>query len=400
MGRRYELIKEFFKINLNKLYFLLQLDLSDFTAIGDVVSGRADVTALSSVTLDWKDLVSFVGPMGLKEIRFVTSIPALKLGNMGFFFPFCADVLGYLIISFLIVTSLMYYAMKIYMCNTGSSEVEKTEIFIDAVMITWGLTLDQDVGEERGTRYISLLWIAFILVMGTGYKSNLAAFMSFPSSEVKPQNFQQLDISKEYTIYFENSAGAAWFYLESSDNPMISGLKRRMVPVDLSKCVISAFMESKAACVIWSVKIRPAEMKYLSVAQVPTTLITSADSIWDLGLHMAIEKHSRFKDALQFIAMSCYESGLVSHWIENMLPQYRKEGLEWLNSQKTTKLRDRLRMFGEEYLKKDEAKVLQVENVEIVFLVWGVGLLMAISWFGVEFGWRRNTIRTFVSYLA
>lgn len=347
------------------------------------------MAAVSSHTYDWNKLASFLGPIGGTEMVFVTAIPEAKLGNMGFILAFHPDVWGYLSVAFVITASVMFLAMLIFTRKSGGPEAGK-DLLIDAVITTWGITLDQDAGEERGTRYVSILWIAFVLVMSTGYKSNLAVFMSFPSLKVKPQNFPELDVSTEYTIYFDKSAGAAWFYFHSSDNPLIINLRKRMVPVDPTECVILAFMESKAVCTSWLVKMRPTEMKNLSATNAPTTLITSADSIWEVGYHMAIEKHSRFKDAFQFITMSSFESGLISAWIEKMMPLYRKEGLAWLESQNTSKLRDKLNTFSNEYLKKDEAKVLQVENFEYVFLIWGVGLFITVAWFSCEFCWQKH----------
>lgn len=106
---------------------------------------------------------------------------------------------------------------------------------------------------------------------------------------------------------------------------------------------------------------------------------------------MAIEKHSRFKDAFQFIAMSCFESGLISAWIEHITAVYKMEGLAWLDSQGSSKLRAKLRKFREEYSKKDEPRILETENFEYVFLFWGAGLLMALVWFAWELGRKLCT---------
>lgn len=261
------------------LYFLGTKRLQNFNikAIGEVISSRADVAAISFHIYDWNKLASFVGPMGVLEMEFTTSVPAKTLGKTGFLYPYHSDVWGYVIVAFLLMTTLMFLAMYISRRKCEETDISAIKVLANAVVNIWGLNFDQNAGQVKQMRHVTILWIGFTVVMNTGYKSNLAALMSRLNPEMKPKTFSELAVSEEYTIYFDKSAGAAWYYIETSNNRLLKKLGRRMVPVDPTKCVMLSFIDNKAVCTTRSVKIKPTEKKNLSMTHVPTLLTTSTD---------------------------------------------------------------------------------------------------------------------------
>lgn len=238
----------------------------------------------------------------------------------------------------------------------------------------WSLNFEQTLERKpQGSRLLVVMWVTFMLVIGTGYRSNMAAFISFPMREPRPSTFKELQHASEYKVKFDLSGISAWTQFTESTNPMIRNLQRRSrTEHNTSVCVINAFMEQSTVCIGWDFTLTLATAQSMTIPQLHTPLYTSTDSVWAAWYTFALAKNSVFTDTFQFIGQACFERGLTQFWRGRLLKEYQKEGASWLESHTGTQLYKRLvrvRRGG-----RNETKALTLENFEFMFLILFTGL--------------------------
>ncbi len=91
------------------------------------------------------------------------------------------------------------------------------------------------------------------IITGTGYRSNLASFLSVPSITPVPATFDDLAAATEYRITLNNLGVAETQFFEFNTNPAIQEIKKRLGynpnPIE---CICDSFLLQKMACIAWT----------------------------------------------------------------------------------------------------------------------------------------------------
>jgi len=103
-------------------------------------------------------------------------------------------------------------------------------------------------------RFTVSFWLIFVLLISTGYKSQLIASLTHPGSlGYVPSTFAELSSRSEYKIHFHHINGAAVSFFANNSSPVVSTLCKRLVVKTIADCVSDAFdfNSEKAACITW-----------------------------------------------------------------------------------------------------------------------------------------------------
>ncbi|CAL8070573.1 unnamed protein product [Orchesella dallaii] len=363
---------------------------------GDVVYGRADIASVSTQTPARNGFADFVGPFGRAHLIFMIPYAETHVGKYAIFRSYTPQVWFCILSIFFIFVALTYNALKMSIISGISDIRAKTNNISPislAFLISWSLSFEQaTVRLTKGIRFLVIMWVAFVMIIGTGYRSNLAAYISFPTTEEIPKTFSQLSRDLTYKIWFDLSGMSAWTFFSTSTTPMIQSIRKRSIPIEnTSQCVMRAFMNPSTVCVGWDLTLKIAASKNMSISSLNYPLYATTQPVIHGFFSFALEKHSIFTGAFQQIGQSLFEKGILHFWRNTMIKQYRSEGIKWVNSRKKSRLYRKLVDLGEQRGNKNKSKALSIENVEFIFLILLAGIFISFAVFCWEM-WRMKRI--------
>lgn len=359
-----------------------------YKVYGDLLYGKADIASVSTQTVDRNGLADFVGPFGRAHLIFVTSPPEKHVGKYTIFRSYTVGVWGIILVFFAVFVVLFYKAFQ-HSVSRGMIK-HKGSLLSKAVLLVWSLSFEQtEEKRPKGIRVLMIIWVAFIVVIGTGYRSNLAASISLPQPEQKPKTFQQLSEQINYDINFDLSGISGWTHFEDSNSPMLRNIRDRSAKMEnTSECVMRSFMDKKTVCIGWDFTLKYAAAKNMTIPQLKYPLTESIEPVWAAWYTFALPKNSKFTEAFQHIGQTIFEMGLTAYWRERLLNSYRWASLNWTNSQVKTSLYNKLEALRRSG--KSESKPLEIENVEFVFIILIVGLFVSFLRFTFEVWTKRK----------
>lgn len=289
---------------------------------------------------------------------------------------------------FVVFVGLFYKAIQLSV-KRGTIK-PNPRLFVRSVLLVWSMSFEQtEEKRPKGIRLLMIMWVAFIVVIGTGYRSNLAANISLPEPEQKPKTFKELSEQKNYKINFDFSGVSAYVYFEQSNGTIFKNIHKRAKGLEnTTDCVVESFKGLNTVCIGWDFTLKSAAAKNLTIAQLNDPLTLSTDSAWEAWYTFALPKNSIFTVAFQYIGQTLFETGLTGYWRANLLNSYRRNSLEWTDTQIDTPMYKKLEKLRRS--SKTETKPLKVENVEFLFVILLAGFGLSLCSFFYElFSVRR-----------
>ena len=167
---------------------------------GAVLYGTADVSLLTSATAERYKVIDIVW-VGPDSVLFVTRLPQLTVEWKAIWYPFSAILWALFGLAFGAVCGTMWTLLRL-------SNFHGESLYI-SLIIPYQITLDQgfDIRIPTEVKLLGALWMYFILVMSTAYKSDLISYFTFPQEEEIARTFAQLDLRKDYSVQFNYFAG-------------------------------------------------------------------------------------------------------------------------------------------------------------------------------------------------
>jgi hypothetical protein len=130
--------------------------------------------------------------------------------------------------------------------------------------------LDQDCVLPTSTplRTFVAVWLFFVLVLTTLYRSKLVSLLAFPYIESLPRDFEELAYSS-YKVGFMKSGDSAYNTLAASTDPVYVKLLKEMEIVEGKvglKCLEKVVTQRKYGCIAYDFALRYLTEKNLSDA--------------------------------------------------------------------------------------------------------------------------------------
>ncbi|CAG7724705.1 unnamed protein product [Allacma fusca] len=123
-----------------------------------------------------------------------------------------------------------------------------------SIFIPYQISLDQgfDIQLPGSVKFITAVWMLFIIVISTGYRCDLVSWLAFPESEQIPTDFDMLDRRRDYKVVFNFHAGTSYHYFNNAKSGLIRNIRQRFIlEPDVATCAIASAMEPKAVCISW-----------------------------------------------------------------------------------------------------------------------------------------------------
>ncbi|CAG7726604.1 unnamed protein product [Allacma fusca] len=152
--------------------------------------------------------------------------------------------------------------------------------------------------------------------------------------------------------------------------------------VSAVECVVAAFENDQVACVGWGDLLYSAIAKNLTLAMGIDPLFISQNSLINNWLAFGLRKDSQYTEALNYIATSYAEAGLVEKWKEDINFKYKQTGKTWISTQTQSKVFEKLTQMTLGRL--NEPKPFRIENVQVSFIIFVVGVSLSSFYFFKE----------------
>ncbi|CAL8070528.1 unnamed protein product [Orchesella dallaii] len=307
---------------------------------GDLVYSRAEIASVSTPNAERNGLADFIGPFGKSNLVFISAKPIgyAESGKYSIFHPFQPGTWILLFTGFLTIWFLISMALKLRF-SRGVEHGPKSYVQ-KAFILAMSFSLEQEMKKPKGftLRYIMISWVAFMMVVATSYRYNLAAFILAPQPDKVPTTFEQLHTFKDYKIIFDLGGVTGWDWFTSTNNPKIKSLvKRAWSTEDTSGCTTKAFMDIKTVCAGWDFSLHFAASKNLTITLGRQAYYTSK-SLSEAWFVFSTENNSVFTNEFQMLGQTFYESGFLGHWERNILREQKFRGLKWLKGKKNSDL--------------------------------------------------------------
>ncbi len=319
-----------------------------------------DVFDYSSLTIDFLRLTFFQG-FPSNEIVAWDSV----------FTPFTLPVwlstlIIYLLVSLAILVIRNYFEVRLPKSNAFQS------FFIPFI-----ISMEQSFVSSGKIRRIVLFWILLTFATGNAYRTVMISFLTFPSFPELPKTFAELGARLDYNVMLHVLGSVETQFFQHTTNPIFQALNSRFDFVSneqVRKCYFGASNQEKTACVTWF-PVSQLLMTQMGVVhddnleQEP--VLISKESAMYLSMTIPFAKNSIFVDSFEPIIGAVLDCGLHSKWKEDIFMWFKMSGLR--------EVRKKSRHVEEnEEVEKDVAKL---KNLAVVFLIWGVGLAIAVLMF-------------------
>ncbi|CAG7826918.1 unnamed protein product [Allacma fusca] len=242
----------------------------------------------------------------------------------------------------LIISSVLLFIPALYMAMKCSGKYQ-FKTFALALTIPFCVMLEQSY-KVRSSGIKMLLSLLFLqsMILGTGYKSNLICYLTFPAPEPVPDTFQELADQTEYQIQLASFKDAGYYFLQGTTTAKFVKIRERyQITMDRFECLKEAATQKKCICIMWD------------LVSVPI-----------VSMNMTLNR-TDLKDADVAV------------------------GIKWLNSRKDTELYQKLHASSKP---KSKAQPFRIENVAISMFIVVVGLVGSGILFGLE---RASTLTVY-----
>ena len=213
---------------------------------GEVVNRQADLAVLLAQDLDrYDDLDASGSFFGIFNVGFTTVQPLVNIHPEALVYPYDKQVWALIVLSLLVITPLFHTYFKhdaelrlrlrqrqqhrcLKLRGRGDSfpggrwasrhaRIRQDDFWWNAVSISFKIATEQDIPKRLSSRLRPLtgLWMLSLIIITTGYKSNLLTFLTLPYEERLPDSFPELATKYlDYTIYYHDVGGTDFRYFD------------------------------------------------------------------------------------------------------------------------------------------------------------------------------------------
>ncbi|CAL8098370.1 unnamed protein product [Orchesella dallaii] len=351
-------------------------------AVGDVISGRADIgNAVARIYI--RNLhVGYTFPVCYAWLTFTTGLPQRRYSWKAIYWPFTPMM--WLCIFLTVVLS--YFTNSILLTLTGQEIPKATQIlYILQILMLQG-TPNPEKRPLSSIRTFIAFWLLFAFLISSIYQSKLVSTLAFPIKSELPKTFKELaSTSHTFGILLHYARGAAYSMFKTNTNPDIHRIFKRMELEENDVKCFQRVIGTTAACVSWNTAVKFALHQNLSDNFGQAQLITAPDTTGFISAAFILKKRALFRLKFDKVLFWAMDMGLADEW--------------WRIDYRFLKRRRRLWEQGANEKKvSDSGKQTEIENLSMkhligTFYLLMFGLLAALTCFVVEKVWdlRSNT---------
>ncbi len=359
---------------------------------GDLVYDRAEIASVSNPTDERNGLADFIGPFGKSDLVFMSANPLTyaKAGAYAIFHPFPHKIWIVLFLGFIFVWIVHSVAYEI---RYSLGKEKYSDTVRKAFMVMMAFTLEQEIRKPKGAtlRVIMVVWVSFMIIMGTSYKYNLASYIVSPQPDYVPKSFEELNDLPEYKIIFDLGGVSGWNYFRTNPDPDIKALTLRANETeDTSMCTVRAFQEVSTVCAGWDFTLTFASSKNLTINLGREALYRSKP-LFEAWFVFATGSNSVFTNEFMNIGRTFFEIGLVTYWESDIILTAKYRGRRWIMERKGSGLYKQLEAFNIRSSRILEK--LDWWNVQFTFVIFGVGIALSSLVFLGEYFYGNNRFR-------
>ncbi|CAG7731214.1 unnamed protein product [Allacma fusca] len=342
---------------------------------GDTYYRRSDVGLFMGITADRYGLIDtvFLQP---DVVYFMTRQPEAHDKWQAMFFPYTPVTWLAIFIAYFAFSATLYFLLSI-----GKVENKGYHTAFIPYQISLGQGFDIELPTQ--VKFITAIFMFFMIVSNTGYQSDLVSWLAFPELEVIPRDFPSLDKRKEYKVVFNFHAGTSYHYFNNAKSGVIKNVRKRFIlEHEINMCVIWAAMEKSTVCISWGLLMPRAIGSNLTLPGAFKPMVVLSEPAVTFPIGFAFPRNSIFTDTFEVIAKYLRDSGLIRKWNLDVYAKYTSEGKSWMKSQRDGELFTTIDAKWKEI--QASVRPFKFENVAAPFAIWAVCLLISAIGYGAE----------------
>ena len=346
----------------------------------DILYKKSDLAIVLARTRDRNGLVDFTTPFGTGNLVFATTLPTIRIKPDAVLYLFSPTVWLFVAMSFICASVAAY--ITLWCKNPNKLSAWRV------LLLVFKIFMEQSNRIPEGLEFIVGLYLIYVIVIGTGYKCNLLASLSFPQADSIPTTFDELAVRADYDIYFDMSgtAGYNYFMQSSSSSNLVINIRNRflknLIRNDPARCVIAALLQTNTVCIGWDTVLNQVVGRNLTISRRMKPLYQPHEGITRIWVTIGLQKNSKYTKAFSFITSSFYETGLIAKWHEDVVDDCESLGIKWMKSQEGTELHRVLSRIAQSRTKGTSG--LTLENVSVCFFILILGMILATGFFLYE----------------
>ncbi|CAL8098359.1 unnamed protein product [Orchesella dallaii] len=333
-------------------------------AVGDVISGRADIgNAVARIYI--RNLyVGYTFPVCYGWLTFTTGLPQRRYSWKAIYWPFThTDDVALILLTLtgqeIPIATQILYILQILMLQ-GAPNPEKRPL--------------------SSIRTFIAFWLLFALLISSTYQSKLVSTLAFPIKSELPKTFKELASTlTTFEILLHYARGAAYSMFKTNTNPDIHRIFKRMELEENDVKCFQRVIGATAACVSWNTAVNFALHQNLSDNFGRAPLITAPDTTGFVAVGYVLKKRALFRLKFDKVLFWAMDMGLADKW--------------WQIDYRFLKLRRCLWEQGDNGKKIiDSGNQTEVENLSMKHLIGTFyllifGLIAAFTCYVFEKGW-------------
>ncbi|CAG7831149.1 unnamed protein product [Allacma fusca] len=292
---------------------------------GAVYYRQVDLALLTSASVQRYGIVDIVC-ISPDSILFVAKHPQVKVQWRAIFHPFSLELWAAFGLSFLVISVTLYVALKEkHWRNISSSIFSPYRIALEQVC---------NLKVPALGKFVLSLWVFFMLIMTTGYRSDLVAHFSFPVLEDSPKDFNELSAREDYRIVFNYLSGTSFNYFQTTRSGAPRSLFKRFVLQPGSvKCILAASLDRNTACISWETPMKTRIAGNLSLPGGSKPLVYMSKPLVSFYTGFALQKNSILTEEFSRLVGILRDVGLVTKWDNDVYNNASILGKEWIRGQ-------------------------------------------------------------------
>ncbi|CAL8083998.1 unnamed protein product [Orchesella dallaii] len=346
-------------------------------AVGDVISGRADIGGVTAYIYPRNLYVDFTFPIRYAWLTFTTGLPQRRYSWEAIYWPF-TPMMWFCILLALLTT---YFAYSLLLKLSGQSLPTSTKL---GYIFRTLLEQDAPSFEERSlnsTRTFLAFWLFFALLISATYKSKLVSTLAFPIMDEPPKSFEELARSPpSFGIILQSLRGAAYTILKTSTNPIFHQVFTRMETEESPVKCFQRVIASSSACISWNALLNFVLHKNMSDKFGQAPLVMAPDTTSFVALSYAVKKRAIFRFKFDQVFMRAVDMGLTEEWMQIDNRFLRKRRRKWEESL------NKARVSYDDNQRGDDN--LSMKHLSGTFYMLLLGLFAGLTCFMAEKTWE------------
>ncbi|CAG7727715.1 unnamed protein product [Allacma fusca] len=357
---------------------------------GDVFYKKSDLAIVLAHTVDRNGLIDFTTSFGAANLIFSTAFPKVSLKPEAIVYSYDYLVWSLIFVTISAMIPAVYFSLRRL---PGNCKKDWKGSLIRSCTMIYKMTLEQCAEIPPGLEILAGMYLMFIIIIGTGYKSNLLASLSFPEAGKIPRSFPDLATNTNYDVHFDMSGIAGYNYFMQGDSPMLVNLRTRFAPNlvrnNPAKCAAASFLDPSTVCIGWDTVLNQAIGKNLTLMRGLKPVYLAQEAITRTWVTIGLQKNSQYTAAFNYISSSYFETGHITKWHKDIVEDFIVGGIPWMKSQKDSETYKALiKLAGS---KTKTVHALKLNNVYIIFLALTFGVIIATLTFAFEMGSSQSS---------